>query len=298
MLPSAGTPDWRSPPVKPSEATRSTSLSASTTKPTGPPRCGFLGHVTTSVGMNQGLRLAAQALREFEALGDKMGRRRRPDRPGQSPHVSGRFRRVRARRRPRIRAARRNRRAVGPVAGQLYHGQPGRDRRRLRAGRAHPPQRSEHGRGTRAGPRDLVPAVVAGSNQRARLASAQRFQAGTALALAELGFIAEQRGDATTAHRLQREGYELARDSGDPRAIALALEGLAGAHALAGGYEQAARLLGAATHLRDSVGRPLPAGQRDDVDRIASTLRSALGEAAFSEQFRRGAGAAPDDLVY
>jgi tetratricopeptide (TPR) repeat protein len=126
---------------------------------------------------------------------------------------------------------------------------------------------------------------------------AQRFQAGTALALAELGFIAEQRGDATTAHRLQLEGYELARDSGDPRAIALALEGLAGAHALAGGHEQAARLLGAAAHLRDSVGHPLPAGQRDDVDRIADTLNSALGEAGFSEQFRRGASAAPADLV-
>lgn len=126
---------------------------------------------------------------------------------------------------------------------------------------------------------------------------AQRFQAGTALALAELGFIAEQRGDATTAHRLQLEGYELARDSGDPRAIALALEGLAGAQALAGRHAQAARLLGAAEHLRDSVGRPLPAGQRDDVDRIGDTLNAALGEAAFAEQFRRGAGAKLDDLV-
>ena len=126
---------------------------------------------------------------------------------------------------------------------------------------------------------------------------AQRFQAGTALALTELGFIAEQRGDATTAARLQLEGYELARDSGDPRAIALALEGLAGAHALAGRHEQGARLLGAAAHLRESVGRPLPAGQRDDVDRIANTLSAALGEGAFSMQLGRGAGAAPDDLV-
>jgi hypothetical protein len=125
---------------------------------------------------------------------------------------------------------------------------------------------------------------------------AQRFQAGTALALAELGFITEQRGDQVTAHRLQLQGYRLARDSGDPRAIALALEGLAGANALAGGYHQAARLLGAATRLREAVGRPLPAGQRDDVDRIAGTLRAALGDAELETQLRRGAEAALDDL--
>jgi hypothetical protein len=88
----------------------------------------------------------------------------------------------------------------------------------------------------------------------------------------------------------------LARDSGDPRAVALALEGLAGAQALAGRYEHGARLLGAATRLRDSVGRPLPVGQRDDVDRIANTLEGVLGEAAFSEHFSRGADAALDDL--
>jgi tetratricopeptide (TPR) repeat protein len=126
---------------------------------------------------------------------------------------------------------------------------------------------------------------------------AQRFQAGTALALAELGFIAEHREDHTSAHRLQLEGYRLARGSGDPRAIALALEGLAGAHALAGGYGLAARLLGAATHLRESVGRPLPDGQRGDVDRIAGTLKGALGDTELDAEFRRGADTALDDLV-
>ena len=126
---------------------------------------------------------------------------------------------------------------------------------------------------------------------------AQRFQAGTALALAELGFIAEHRGDHVTAHRLQLEGYQLARGSADPRAIALSLEGLAGAHALAGGYGLAARLLGAATRLRDSVGRPLPQGQRDDVDRIAGTLRAALGDAELDAQLCSGAEAELDDLI-
>lgn len=126
---------------------------------------------------------------------------------------------------------------------------------------------------------------------------AQRYGAGIALALAELGFIAEHRGDAATAHRLQLDGYRIARDSGDPRAIALALEGLAGAYALSGDHDHAARLLGAATRQRESVARPLPSGQRDDVDRITDTVTRAIGETRFNEEFVRGAAAAVDDLI-
>jgi predicted ATPase/DNA-binding SARP family transcriptional activator len=55
---------------------------------------------------------------------------------------------------------------------------------------------------------------------------------GIALLMAELGFAAEQRGDAGTALARQRDGYEAAQTTGDPRAIALALEGLAGALSL------------------------------------------------------------------
>ncbi|MGV0742016.1 BTAD domain-containing putative transcriptional regulator [Mycolicibacterium sp. XJ870] len=126
---------------------------------------------------------------------------------------------------------------------------------------------------------------------------AQRFQAGTAFALAELGFIAEARGDGATALRLHEEGYDIARVSGDPRAVALALEGLAGAHRLDGSPDAAARLLGAASRLRESVGRPLPHGQRDDVDRIAGTLRATMGDATFDAEFRRGADTGVEALI-
>lgn len=54
------------------------------------------------------------------------------------------------------------------------------------------------------------------------------------LILAELGFIAELRGRAGEALALQREGLAVARATGDPRAVALALEGLAGAELLEG----------------------------------------------------------------
>ncbi|MEJ3657866.1 BTAD domain-containing putative transcriptional regulator [Actinomycetes bacterium KLBMP 9759] len=99
------------------------------------------------------------------------------------------------------------------------------------------------------------------------------FDAGAVLIIAELGFVAEQRGDAETAMRLHEEGLALARSTGDPRAIALAQEGLAGAHALAGDHAEALRLLDAAARNRESAGAPLPTAERFDVDRITAALR-------------------------
>ncbi|MCX4661618.1 BTAD domain-containing putative transcriptional regulator [Streptomyces uncialis] len=52
---------------------------------------------------------------------------------------------------------------------------------------------------------------------------------GIALILAELGFVAELRGDAAAATALHEEGLAAARGTGDIRAVALALEGAAGA---------------------------------------------------------------------
>ncbi|NBE98434.1 tetratricopeptide repeat protein [Nonomuraea sp. KC401] len=100
---------------------------------------------------------------------------------------------------------------------------------------------------------------------------------GAALILAELGFVAEQRGDAPAALELHEQGLAAASATGDPRAVALAYEGLAGAHSLAGRHEEAARLLNEAFRLRESVGAPLPPAERGDVDRITAVLRTALG---------------------
>jgi tetratricopeptide (TPR) repeat protein len=111
---------------------------------------------------------------------------------------------------------------------------------------------------------------------------------GVCLGLAELGFVAELRGDADAARDLHAQGLEVARESGDPRAVALALEGLAGAAALGGAPERAARLLGAASATRESVGAPLPDAERGDVDRIGSRAREALGDAGFEEAFGEG----------
>ncbi|WP_049570768.1 BTAD domain-containing putative transcriptional regulator [Nonomuraea sp. SBT364] len=98
---------------------------------------------------------------------------------------------------------------------------------------------------------------------------------GLTLLMAELGFVAELRGDAEAAGEYHRRGLAAAREGGDPRAIALAWEGLAGVAALEGAYEEAARLLAEAAASRESVGAPLPAAERGDVDRITARLRAA-----------------------
>ncbi|MGW6056128.1 BTAD domain-containing putative transcriptional regulator [Streptomyces sp. NPDC055189] len=116
---------------------------------------------------------------------------------------------------------------------------------------------------------------------------------GSALILAELGFVAELRGDAETALALHREGLAAARDTGDPRAVALALEGIAGTRALSGHMTQAARLLGTAAAARASVGAPLPDGERGDVDRVTASARRALGGAGFEAAFAAGKQADP-----
>lgn len=122
-------------------------------------------------------------------------------------------------------------------------------------------------------------------------------EAGNALVLAELGFVAEQRGDAATAQTTHLDGLAAARATGNPRAVALALEGLAGARSLAGDPESAALLLGAATAARERTGAPLPPAESADVERITLAARTALGTGAFEEAFARGTTLTPDEAL-
>ncbi|GLZ81554.1 hypothetical protein Afil01_63610 [Actinorhabdospora filicis] len=98
----------------------------------------------------------------------------------------------------------------------------------------------------------------------------------TSLALAELGFTAELRGDRTEAHRLHTLGLAEAHRA-DDRAVALALEGLAGATP---DPAEASRLLTEAARLREDAGTPLPPGERGDVERITARLGGVGGTAS------------------
>ncbi|GAB3476630.1 BTAD domain-containing putative transcriptional regulator [Amycolatopsis cihanbeyliensis] len=117
------------------------------------------------------------------------------------------------------------------------------------------------------------------------------------LILAELGFIAELRGDLEAARTAQLDGLTAALGSGDPRSVALALEGLAGVQAAAGHPGHAARLLGAGAAARESVGAPLPAGERGDVDRVTAKAEAIIGADAFAAEFERGRELDPDEYL-
>jgi predicted ATPase/DNA-binding SARP family transcriptional activator len=120
---------------------------------------------------------------------------------------------------------------------------------------------------------------------------------GTALILAELGFAAEQQGRLEVARWRHLEGLAAARQADDPRAVALAVEGLAGVCAASGDHRAAAMLLGSATAARLATGAPLPSSERGDVDRIRGAAEAALGPAAFDADFGRGTATAMDEAV-
>ncbi|MFF5366828.1 BTAD domain-containing putative transcriptional regulator [Streptomyces sp. NPDC013187] len=111
---------------------------------------------------------------------------------------------------------------------------------------------------------------------------------GLALVLAELGFLAEQRGDADRALTHHRDGLAAAASTKDPRSVALALEGLAGAYSLSGATERATRLLGTAAATRERAGAPHPTAERGDVERIAARLRATMDEETYTSEFTAG----------
>ena len=117
--------------------------------------------------------------------------------------------------------------------------------------------------------------------------------AGEHLLEAELGFIAELRGDGAAAAGHHLCGLIAAESLGEPRALALSLEGLAGAARLLPDPEAAATtaalLLGAADATRRRAGAPLPEGEKADTTRIAAAARQATDPATYADAFHRGA---------
>jgi tetratricopeptide (TPR) repeat protein len=139
------------------------------------------------------------------------------------------------------------------------------------------------------------------------------FEPGVIGSLCLLGFISELRGDAVAAQGLHRRALDSARQVGDPRAIALCLEGLAGIALFHDDTQQCATLLGAAAHLRDVPGvrrsvlvarygtmRVMTAGMlddRSDAERIEMALREKIGADALQAAMASGADQPLESLV-
>jgi hypothetical protein len=125
------------------------------------------------------------------------------------------------------------------------------------------------------------------------LAFAQRTGADypAGLALRVLADVARQRVDLAGAEALGREQVLVWQRLGAPTHLARNLEGLALTAAAAGERTRAARaarLLGAATAVRERVGAALRAGRRASMEREIAMARAALGQTAWAAAFAAG----------
>ncbi len=120
---------------------------------------------------------------------------------------------------------------------------------------------------------------------------------GLAAATSVLGFVAEARGDFTDASTRHRESHAHASTVAHPRAVPVALEGLAAAEALAGNGERAARLLGRADQLRSNRRAARTPSEQCDADRARSAAAASLGS-AFAAAYEHGRESAIDELLH
>jgi len=75
------------------------------------------------------------------------------------------------------------------------------------------------------------------------------------------------------------------------------LEGLAEVVAVQGELPWAARLWGTAEALRDGMGMPIPPAYRADYERSVATVRTQLGEQAFTVTWAEGQGMTLDQVL-
>ena len=110
---------------------------------------------------------------------------------------------------------------------------------------------------------------------------------GAAFTEACLGFLATRRGDGAAALELHHRSLANAAQGNERRAMALAIEGFAGAHAACGDAVNAALLFGVAAKLRGEqiVSPPWLLAERT---RVETAIRSQLGDARYDDQYRSG----------
>jgi tetratricopeptide (TPR) repeat protein len=106
--------------------------------------------------------------------------------------------------------------------------------------------------------------------------------------LGDLGNVAYQQGDFIRATALHQQALKLKWALGERCQIAITLEDLASIAGAAGQGERAARLLGAATALRERIGAPQPVPERVATERAVARSRAMLGGQVWAAAFTAG----------
>jgi predicted ATPase/DNA-binding XRE family transcriptional regulator len=120
---------------------------------------------------------------------------------------------------------------------------------------------------------------------------------GTADSLSTLALLACEGGDHDRADALYKESLSLYRKVGDKWRSAVCLEGLASVAAARDRMEDAARLFGAASAVRERIGHPLSPVDRPVYDRDISAVKSRLGEDLFAAAWGSGRATPLDKLA-
>jgi non-specific serine/threonine protein kinase len=111
---------------------------------------------------------------------------------------------------------------------------------------------------------------------------------GIAIALHYLGLAARHRGDYAKAAAWLHQSLTLSRALNHKREIAETLEGLAGVAIAQQAPERAARVLGAAEVLRETIAVPLTPAERVDYERVVVLTQTALGRDVFAAAWATG----------
>ncbi len=105
---------------------------------------------------------------------------------------------------------------------------------------------------------------------------------GSGKMLDNLGRAVLEQGDDARALCLLEEGLDLNREAGNRWYVAECLEALAVAESRLGAARRGARLWGAAEALRDTIGAPVPPGERAHNERWLAEIRSRLDDSSFA----------------
>ncbi len=112
---------------------------------------------------------------------------------------------------------------------------------------------------------------------------------GTATALTNLASIASAMGaEPSEAIALEMESLEIKREIGDKVGISVSLYNLGSARMAQGDPEEAARLLGAFSALREEIGAPVTPAEREEYERTVAVARETLGDERFARAWETG----------